>query len=345
MAIFEAYNATALNFSGNTVSLPNDYDESTDVLLDIDDDDDIFEGDLNRNEDGNDTNQFGTVTDLDGNFIAGGPTTTIYAESQFNLVAPDGSTITLYRVEVDSNPNSTFGNGILVGFLPTAPLEVGVTYTFTTSNTTPTNNLEFDDVVGAICFTPGTLITTPSGDRLVEELSVGDLVITADNGVQAIRWVGRKKITGARLYAHNNLRPVMIKKDAFGKGVPCADMWLSPHHRVLVSGHNLSLNYGTKQALAPVKGLCNDHSVFTDYGVKSTEYIHILFDRHEVVYSNGLRTESFHPGAVGLDTIEEGARSELFQIFPELQHNPECFGPSARRSLKVSETRFISPHV
>jgi len=343
MPIFEAYSTGALDFSGNTVTLSGSYDPSTDVLFDIVDDDTVFEGDLNNNEDGNDSNQFGTVTDLDGNFIAGGPTTTIYAEFQFNLVAPDGTTITLYSVEVDSNPNSSAGAGIFVGFLPTSPLEPGVTYTFTTSNTTPTNDQEFDDIVGAVCFTPGTFITTPSGDRLIEDLQVGDLVITEDHGVQAIRWIGRKKITGARLHAHNNLRPVKVEKDAFGKGLPNADMWLSPHHRVLVTGHQLSLNYGAGQALAPIKGLCNDHSVLTDYTLKSTEYIHILFDRHEVVFSNGLRTESFHPGAVGLNTVEEANRNELFEIFPELAVNPNCFGASARKSLKVSEARFLRP--
>ena len=342
MPIFQAYNLTALNFAGNTVSLPADYDPNTDVLLDIIDDD-VFEGDLNNNEDGNDSNQFGTVTDLNGNFIAGGPATTIYAEFQYNLVAPDGSTITLYSVEVDSNPNSNAGAGIQVSFLPTSPLQPGVTYTFTTSNTTPGNDQEFDDIVGAICFTPGTKITTPSGDKYVEDLVVGDLVITADNGIQAIRWIGHKKISGARLYAQNNLRPVKVKKNAFGNGLPRADMWFLPHHRVLVTGQNLSLNHGTHQALAPVKGLCNYHSVFTDYNVKSTEYYHILFDNHEIVFSNGLQTESFHPGAVGLGTIEEGCRSELFEIFPELQINPNGFGPSARKSLKVSETRFTAP--
>jgi len=343
MPIFEAYISGSFSSSGNTVSLAANYDPATDVLIEVIDDDNVFDGDLNNDEDGNDSNQFGIVTDLDGNFIAGGPTTTIYAEQQFNLVAPDGSTITLYQVEVDSDPNSSAGSGIFVGFLPTSPLIPGVTYTFTSSNTTPTNNQEFDDIIGAVCFTPGTKITTPSGDRLIEDLKVGDLVITADNGIQTIRWVGRKKITGARLHVHDHLRPVKIKKGAFGKGLPNADMWLSPHHRVLISGHTLSLHYGTREALAPIKGLSNDHSIFSDYNLKSTEYIHILFDKHEIVYSNGIASESFHPGAVGLNTIEEASRNELFEVFPELAVNPYCFGASARKSLKVTETRVLYP--
>lgn len=341
-----AYNTTILNFSGNTITLPTNYDLDDDrVIFDIDDDDTTFEGDLNNNDDGNDSNQFGTVTDTSGNVLAGGPNITMYAEFQYNLVAPDGTTITLYAVEVDSNPNSSFGNGIPVGFLPSEALEPGVTYTFTTSNTTPSNDAEYGDIAGAICFTPGTKIATPVGAVNVEHLRVGDLVITADNGLQAVKWVGKKKVSGARLEAHTNLRPVKLKKDALGPGLPLADMWLSPHHRVLIAGQTPSLAFGYEQALAPAKGICNDHSIFTDYSLKSVEYYHILFDRHEIVYSNGLPTESFHPGAIGLDSVEEGCRDELFAIFPELRTNPVGFGPSARPSLKVSEAVLMTSMV
>lgn len=74
------------------------------------------------------------------------------------------------------------------------------------------------------CFTPGTYIATPMGDRLIEDLVEGDLVITRDHGLQSIRWVGYKKITGARLYANPHIRPISIKKGAFGPEQPSRDM-------------------------------------------------------------------------------------------------------------------------
>jgi hypothetical protein len=338
-----AYTTSILNFSGNTVTLPTSYDLVDDrVILDIDDDDAIFEGDLNNNDDGNDANQFGTVTDTSGNIIAGGSSTTIYAENQFNLVAPDGTTITLYAVEVDSDPGSSSGNGILVGYLPSQPLEPGVVYTFTRSNTTPSNDQEYNDIAGAICFTTGTKIATLNGLVNVEDLVVGDMVVTADNGLQPIKWIGKKHISGARMQAFANLRPIKLCKDALGPGLPQDDMWLSPHHRVLISGHAPTLAFGVDQVLAPAKGICNDHSIFVDYSVKTTQYYHILFESHEVIYSNGLPSESFHPGAVGLETIEDEYRAELFQVFPDLRTAPMGFGPSARPSLKIREAAAIA---
>jgi len=343
MADLFAYNTSILNFSGNTVTLPATYDQDDDRLIfEIDDDDGVFEGDSGNNEDGNDANQFGTVTDTSGSYIAGGSNVTMYAEFQYNLVAPDGSTITLYAVEIDSNPSSSSGSGILVGYLPSEPLVEGVTYTFTTSNTTPSNDMAYGDIAGAVCFTPGTLIATPIGAQRVEDLRVGDLVITADSGIQAIRWVGKKDISGARLEARPNLRPVKIKKDALGIGLPMQDMWLSQHHRILLSGHAPAITFGSSQMLAPAKGICNDHSIYLDHSIKKTTYYHILFDQHEIVFSNGLPTESFHPGAVGLDAVEEGCRAELFEVFPELKVNPISFGPSVRPSLKIHEARLIS---
>lgn len=44
------------------------------------------------------------------------------------------------------------------------------------------------------CFTPGTGIATPKGEVAFERLKKGDRVLTRDNGIQTIRWIGRKKL-------------------------------------------------------------------------------------------------------------------------------------------------------
>lgn len=81
--------------------------------------------------------------------------------------------------DVDYSDNSRFAE------------DEGITFTgasadnssFTTENT------------GVTCFTSGTAILTPGGDVLIDELCVGDLVVTADNGPQPIRWIGKKSWT------------------------------------------------------------------------------------------------------------------------------------------------------
>ena len=76
------------------------------------------------------------------------------------------------------------------------------------------------------------------------------------------------------------------------------------------------LNFAETEVLAPAKGLITDHSVMVDSTAKSVEYIHILFDKHEIVYSNNLPSESFHPGDLSLAGLDDEARNEVFELFP-----------------------------
>ena len=205
--------------------------------------------------------------------------------------------------------------------------------------------LPYADIPSVVlCFTPSAQITTPRGQAAVEHLLVGDLVITADNGLQAIRWIGRKRMTGARLQAFPHLRPIRIRKGAFGQDLPARDMWVSPQHRMLVSSDRTLLDLGEHEVLAPAKGLLNDYSITVDYGIRETEYIHIMFDKHEIVFANGTPTESFHPGMTSMSAIDDAARDELFEIFPELADSPADYGPSARLALRVQEARALHGH-
>lgn len=199
------------------------------------------------------------------------------------------------------------------------------------------NDLSFD----IVCFTPGALVATPTGDVAVEELNIGDLVITKDSGLQPVRWIGRKKVSGARLQAFPQFRPVKICKDAFGKGIPSADMHVSQQHRVLVADPAVSLNFSEEQILAPAKGLLDNDRVFVDSSQKEVEYIHILFDKHELVFSGGLLTESFHPGEMSIAGLDDKTRAEVFDLFPELRSNVGAYGPAARASVSVAECQAL----
>ncbi|KAB7610410.1 Hint domain-containing protein [Amylibacter sp. SFDW26] len=199
-------------------------------------------------------------------------------------------------------------------------------------------DLTFPDVV---CFVAGTKIATPLGACNVEDLRVGDLVITKDNGLQAIRWIGHKHISGARLYAYPHLRPILIRKDALGLGYPNQDLYVSPQHRMLVNGPRVRLITGHGEALVAAKDLVNGTSIIQMPDTQRAEYIHILFDRHELVTANGTLSESFYPGGFAMDTMEDKARTELFEIFPELAVSPDNFGQSARPLTRTVEARML----
>lgn len=197
------------------------------------------------------------------------------------------------------------------------------------------------DKGGVICFTPGTQILTPDGPRLVEHLSEGDLVQTKDNGPQALRWIGGRRISGARLYVTPALRPVRFRADALGIGRPDKDLIVSPHHRMLVAGKAARALFNADEVLVAAKDLVNDRSIVIDRTQRELQYIHLLFDAHQVIVANGLETESFHPECADLDEISGDQKRRLLERFPDLGRLGDGYGPSARRVLKSAEAAIF----
>ncbi|GLQ34935.1 hypothetical protein GCM10007939_12180 [Amylibacter marinus] len=194
-----------------------------------------------------------------------------------------------------------------------------------------------------ICFTKGTLIRTPHGNRKIEDLCVGDQVITHDNGVQHIRWIGRRLLKGKFLHQHPHLTPITLRKHALGENCPSRDITVSPQHRMLMRGVQAQLLFGTGEVLAAAKGLVNGQSIVQEPAA-DVEYIHILFDQHELLYANGCVSESFFPADHALFSMEAAARSEILELFPELRVAPDGFGPAARLCLRPFEASLISPN-
>jgi hypothetical protein len=169
---------------------------------------------------------------------------------------------------------------------------------------------------------------------LVEELEVGDLVITRDHGLQTIRWIGHKQISGARLYASPEIQPIMIHIDAISHGCPSRDMMVSPQHRMVVDHAENILMYNSSAVLVPAKNLVNEETIFATK-VRSTTYIQMLFDRHEIVYANGAETESFYPGEYIMAAMDKVVQDEILTIFPELSNlTGAAYGPMALPEVK-----------
>jgi len=199
-----------------------------------------------------------------------------------------------------------------------------------------------EDAGGVICFTPGTMIQTADGPRDVAALREGDWVQTKDNGLTEILWLGRKDVTGARLMAMPALKPVRLKAGALDKDVPDAGLLVSPDHKIVLRGARARALFNQDEVLVTAKDLINDHAIFRDHSVRSVSYIHMLLPQHEVVFANGVATESFHPASAALATMQANERLRLFDRLPEIQGRPEAYGGFARRVLDKSETAILN---
>lgn len=287
-----------------------------------------FQDDVIAYDDSFDIVQNGTPTIdvLANDFESSGGTLTI---SQINgQDVSVGDTITLATgQEITLNADGT------LGIVNDADLE-SVTFTYQVDNGSGVTDTAFVTINTIPCFVSGTQIRTPEGERPVEELQPGDLVDTLDDGPQEIRWIGRRKVR-----AEGSMVPVHIRANTFGKH---GDLWISPQHRVLVKDRKAELLFGEDEVLVAAKDLVNDNTVLRDASHADVEYVHILFDEHQVVYSEGLETESFHPGPQTLQSFDAPVVEEICSIFPEL--DPETgdgYGASARTSLKAFEAQIL----
>ncbi|MFT4014151.1 MAG: Hint domain-containing protein [Paracoccus sp. (in: a-proteobacteria)] len=194
----------------------------------------------------------------------------------------------------------------------------------------------------AICFARGTLIKTPQGVSAIEGLRPGDLVLTRDNGAQVIRWIGAVQVGAATLAASPRLRPIRIRAGALGEGIPSADLVTSPQHRVLVRSRIARRMFGATEVLVAAKNLLALDGIEVAEDLTEIEYFHMLFDRHELVISNGAETESLFTGPEALKSVGLAARQEILALFPELAELEDLpvaarILPPGRRARRMAE--------
>ncbi|MFQ5624653.1 MAG: Hint domain-containing protein [Paracoccaceae bacterium] len=216
-----------------------------------------------------------------------------------------------------------------------------VTFTVTGSNE---DESDTDDVIIniLICVARGTRIATPGGETAVEDLAVGDLVLTRDGGPQPIRWIGARRVGAGELARDPSLRPVRILRGAFGAGRPARDLVVTPQHRILLSDWRAEIMFGEAEVLAPAKALVNERTIRIDREAGEVEYFHLLFDCHQIIYTEALPTESFHPGAYSLRELDRATRAEIIRLFPELGADANSYGSAARLALSVGEARLLA---
>ena len=122
------------------------------------------------------------------------------------------------------------------------------------------------------CFYPGTMIATPEGEKSVETLTMGDMVLRADGSVSAVRWMGRSTIS--TLFADKTKAlPIRIRKDALAENVPSRDLLVSPDHAIFVDG-----------ILAQAGALINGTSIVRETDVPTMfAYHHVELADHALI--------------------------------------------------------------
>jgi hypothetical protein len=138
------------------------------------------------------------------------------------------------------------------------------------------------DQVNISCFAAGTRIRTRRGNVAVEDLIEGDMVATAIHGIEApVMWIGRRTVDCVRHAQPRNVWPVRVAAGAFGPGLPARDLLLSPDHAVFWD-----------EVLIPIKHLINGSSI-AQRPMNVVVYYHVELPRHDIVFAEGLPTESY----------------------------------------------------
>lgn len=189
-------------------------------------------------------------------------------------------------------------------------------------------------------FTPGTVILTPAGERVIDDLRVGDSVMTRDRGAQAIRWIGRRTLDYAHLVSNPHLRPVLLRQASLAAGLPERDLMVSPNHRVLIEKERTALFFSEREVLVAAKHIVNAKGI-RQVDVLGVTYVHFMCARHEVVMANGIWAESFHTVDRSLGAVGNAQRAEIFEIFPELRATQS---PEAERKARVRSRDIVMDH-
>lgn len=231
----------------------------------------------------------------------------------------------------------------------TFTVALGVSYnlssgTFTLPSGTTVTYTTFENGTGIPCLVRGSRVLTDKGYVAVETLQPGHRVETRDNGFQPVRWTGRATVTAAAQARDEKLRPVRICAGSLGLGAPARDLLVSRQHRMLVQSRIAKRMFDTSEVLIPAHRLTALPGVFIEPDLQDVEYFHILFDRHEVIYANGVPTESLFTGPMALKSLSHGARVEIFKIFPELARKDYRPEPARVLPSPPQQKRLLERH-
>jgi hypothetical protein len=132
------------------------------------------------------------------------------------------------------------------------------------------------------CYVRGTMIRTIEGERAIESLAIGDVVLTAGGEEKPIRWIGHRAYKKRFACCNPDVLPICIAAGALADGVPSRDLYVSPQHAMFIDG-----------VLVPAIDLVNGTSITEAVSMEEIAYFHIELAEHDVLLANGAPSESF----------------------------------------------------
>jgi hypothetical protein len=313
---------------GGTFTIVNDYGSWTGTNIEIGDQSDYHSGASSTNSvaelDGNSgqTTVLGQsfVVDAAGrdatlSFDAGGRNQSTPSDDPFLVEVVDASATVIFSQVVVPTSNGSFDTFTFNFTFPTAD-----TYTlrFTEQGTDDGAGTVLDNVSLVVCFADGTKIATPDGDVNIEDLKVGDPVLTIDGYAKAIKWIGSRKLTLKDLTAHPESKPIVLRKNSLGTDIPQEDLYVSPQHRIFVRSKVAQRVLGALEVLVPAKKLTALDGVEVQEHCEEVTYFHFALENHDVVLAQGAYAETLYFGQEALAALGPDAVRELTYLFPDL---------------------------
>jgi Ca2+-binding RTX toxin-like protein len=282
-----------------------------------------------------------TVTTLEDTSLLGDLGVTVTTFDVGNITYTAGDTASRTEGDLTINGDGTYTFTPAPNYNGRAPV---ISYTDSDEVTTPLfiEITTVDDVsVPPMCFVQGTLIETANGDIAVENLKVGDLVQTLDRGLQPLRWMGRQHLSARDLAENENMRPIRIRKDVINAGNGVGDLIVSPQHRILVASKVVQRMFECAEVLISAKQLLVIDGVDIANDFEDVTYFHILFDQHEIVYANGVPSESLYLGQQAQKYLSPEGREEIYTLFPEVA-SPIFMATSCRPIIQNKQARQLA---
>jgi hypothetical protein len=266
------------------------------------------------------------------------PPTNIVAPAGWSDVITNGGAGDGYAIRFIAGPGSelTTGNALNFSFTSTetpAQLAGNSSFHSTVPETTSFvyegaafGDPGFQFTATVTCFCAGARILTERGEVAVEQLVIGDNVVTASGVLRPVRWLGHRRIDISRHPDPAAVWPVRVAANAFGDRLPRRDLWLSPGHNIAVEG-----------VIMPISSLINGRSVAQ---VKRTEveYWHVELDAHDIILAEGLPAESYLDCGNRTAFANGGAFVEAYPDFKP-KHWAETCLPLVKEGPQVVRTK------
>lgn len=194
------------------------------------------------------------------------------------------------------------GIGLELSSAGTVTATIGITGSFSTPSFTVENISAGTEIL--LCYLRGTKIATPAGDIAIEDLNIGDPVITRFNGYRKIKWIGRQSFSGRFVARNPKQIPVRIAPGALGQNLPWRELYVSPGHSMLLGG-----------ILVLAETLINGVTITQDWDEADIHYYQLEFETHDCVLAEGAWSESFADGPDMRAMFHN--QTEFYEVFPD----------------------------